>query len=416
MQTIIEDVRARKVLDSRGSFTIEVDVTTRGGSGRASAPSGSSVGLHEVASYPKGGIDQAVRVANHVIAPKLTGMNADEQEKIDLLLHEIDGTKNFQRVGGNTALVVSLAVAKAAASSHGLPLFQQLSGTVTNELPHPLGNVLGGGKHAGKNAPDIQEFLALPVKVASFAEAANTNVHVYAEVRRLLEKADVTFTGGRGDEGAWAPNLKSVAAIEILVGACKAVSDELGVVVEAGLDMAASSLWNEKKKSYVYDRDGVERDRGEQIDYVLNLIKTYRLSFVEDPLNEEDFKGFSEITRRVKDCLICGDDLFVTNKERLEIGIKRNAGNAIIIKPNQIGTLTDAYETVKLAKKAGYVPVASHRSGETCDPYLAHVAVAFRCPIIKTGVVGGERLAKINELIRIEESFGDRFRVAELTI
>lgn len=416
LSTIIEDVKARKIYNSKGDATIEIDVITCEGFGRASAPEGGSRGKNEAVAYPSGGVDQAIEKVEEVIAPELIGMNSDEQETIDMLLHEVDGSPDFRNIGGNTASAVSLAVAKAAASSHGIPLFQHLSGVLANELPTPLGNVLGGGLHAGKNAPVFQEFHALPLKAASFEEAAVVNFRVHSEVGRLLEKVGITFTGGKGDEGAWAPNLKDDAAIEIVVKACNKISRESGIDVRVGLDVAASTFWDRDRERYVYARDGLERDRGEQIQYIIDLVKTYKLAYVEDPLHEEDFEGFSELTEKIRGCLICGDDLFTTNKKRLELGIKGKAANAIIIKPNQVGTLTDAYRTVKLAKKFGYIPVASHRSGETCDPYLAHVAVAFSCPIIKTGVVGGERLAKINELVRIERLLSDRAKIAEVKI
>lgn len=414
--TVIEDVRARKIFNSRGEETIEVDIITYGGFGRASAPAGKSKGRYEAAYYPEGGVDQAVKEVEEVIAPELIGMNVDEQQVIDMTLHEIDGTTNFKNIGGNTAYAISIAVAEAASATRGMPLFQQLAGTFVSELPHPLGNVLGGGQHAGKNAPDIQEFLALPITVDSFAEAAEANVQVHQKVRQLIEKTDSTFAGGRGDEGAWAPNIGNETALDIVSKACGTVSDELGVEVRVGLDIAASSFWDQSKKQYIYQRDKVKRNAGEQIDFLLGLIKKYHVVYVEDPLHEEDFEGFAELTRKAKDCLICGDDIFTTNKERLSRGIKIKAANAIIVKPNQIGTLTDAYEVVKIAKRAHYTTVASHRSGESVEAHLAHIAVAFGCPIIKTGVIGGERLAKINELLRIEEALGNRARMSDLRI
>lgn len=414
--TVIEDIRARKIFNSRGEETIEIDIITWGGFGRASAPAGKSKGKHEVVSYPEGEVDQAVKEVEEVIAPELIGMNTDEQQVIDLLLHEIDGTSNFKNIGGNTAYAISMAIAEAASATRGIPLFQQLAGTFVSELPHPLGNALGGGKHAGRNAPDIQEFLVLPITVDSFAEATEANVRIHERVGRLIEKADTSFAGGRGDEGAWTPNMGNEEALEIVSKACENVSDELGIEVRIGLDIAASSFWDPNKKQYVYFRDRVKRDQGEQIDFLLDLIKKYHIVYVEDPLHEEDFDGFAELTRKAKECLICGDDLFTTNKERLSRGIKLRAANAIIIKPNQIGTLTDAYEVVKMAKRMHYVPVASHRSGESVDTHLAHMAVAFGCPIIKTGIIGGERLAKINELLRIEEALGNRAKMAEIHI
>ena len=414
MSTVIEDITARKIFNSRGEETLEVDVTTTAGFGRASAPSGASRGKAEVVPYPEGGVGQAVRKVEELVAPELIGMNAEEQEQIDFLLHKIDGTKDFRNIGGNTAYAVSLATADAASSSYGIPLFQQLAGYLASELPYPLGNVLGGGRHAYGKAPDIQEFLVLPFKATSFSEAAKANVMVHKRIGSLLKKSDATFTGGRGDEGAWAPSMKNEDALEIMMKACKEVSEELGVKCGVGVDMAASTLWSPREKCYVYARDGVKRNAGEQVDFVLRLIKDYNLVYVEDSFHEEDFESFAELTKRVKKCLICGDDLFVTNKQRLAHGVRVGAANAVIIKTNQVGTLTDAWETTKMARKAQYVPVMSHRSGETTDVHIAHLAVAFQCPIIKTGVIPGDRAAKINELIRVEEALGDRAKMSTL--
>jgi enolase len=291
-----------------------------------------------------------------------------------------------------------------------------LGGNLANELPHPLGNVLGGGRHARAEAPDIQEFLSLPIKVKSFFEAEKTNILVHQKVGRALEKKDPTFTGGRTDEGAWAPNLENETALEVVAQACKQVSDETGIRCGIGMDLASSTMWSPKEQRYVYKRDNVKRDTGEQLDFVLRLIKTYKLVYVEDPFHEEDFASFAELTRKVSDCLICGDDLFVTNKKRLQKGIDMGAANATIIKGNQVGTLTDAWEATRLAQKADYVPVMSHRSGETTEGHLAHLAVAFRCPIIKAGVVEGGRTAILNELIRIEETVKESAKMAALTV
>ena len=415
MSTLIKTVAARKVFNIRGEETIEIDVITKNGFGRASAPAGASRGKEEAVPYPEGGVDAAIKKVAKVIAPKLVGMDAQKQGEIDLLLHKVDGTENFRSIGGNTSYAISLAIAEATACSLGVPLFKHL-GRLANELPHPLGNVLGGGKHARARAPDIQEFLVLPVKVDSFLKAAKTNILVHQKVGASLVKKDSTFTGGKTDEGAWAPSLKSEDALEIVVKASEEVSEETGVQCRVGLDMASSSLWNPKEKCYEYSRDNVKLDSGEQLDFVLGLIKKYNLGYVEDPFHEEDFSSFAELTKKVKNCLICGDDLFVTNKKRLAKGIKMGAANATIIKGNQVGTLTDAWEATLLAQKAQYVTVMSHRSGETTEAHLAHLAVAFRCPVIKAGVVEGARVAIINELIRIEETIGERAKMAHLAL
>ncbi|MEM1514996.1 MAG: phosphopyruvate hydratase [Thermoproteota archaeon] len=416
MTAIIEDVKARKIFDSRGDATIEVEITTTEGFGIASAPSGASRGKAEVIAYPPGGIEEAIRKVEELIAPELIGMSADEQEEIDSLLHELDGTEDFRNIGGNTTYAISLAVADAAANSYGIPLFKYLGGYLACQLPYPLGNVLGGGKHALGRAPDIQEFLVLPVGAKSFIAAAEANIRVHRRVRDILASIDPNFTGGRGDEGAWAPCISNEKALDVLSKACEEISNEIGFECRLGLDMASSILWNPEKQRYIYANEGVERDPGEQFDYVLDLIERYKLIYIEDPFHEDDFESFRDLTLKVKGCLICGDDLFVTNEKRLGTGVKMGAGNALIIKVNQVGTLTDALKTIILAKENNYTPVISHRSGETSSFCIAHLAVGFGCPIIKTGIVGGERLAKINELIYIEEILGDKARMAKIKI
>ncbi len=414
MSTAIEDIIARKVFNSRGEETIEVDIVTTSSFGRASAPAGESRGKAEVVYYPQGGVDQAIKKVEELIAPELIGLNADFQEEIDKRLHEMDGTKDFRMIGGNTAFAISLANAEAAANSYGLLLFQYLGGYIAHKLPYPLGNVISGGKHGQGKTPDMQEFLVLPHGAESFLEAAAANAQIHRRIGNILRKKDKLFGGGRSDEGAWIANIGNLEALEVLADACEEMGNELGFECGLGVDVAASSMWSAKTKTYIYKKEGEKRDSGEQLEFILRLIKKYRLIYVEDPFHEEDYKGFAELTKKAKNCLICGDDLFVTNSERLNRGIKLHAANAIIIKLNQIGTLTDAWETIEMAKRAGYVPVMSHRSGDTCDWHIAHLAVAFRCPIIKIGVVEGARIAKINELIRMEEFLGDRAEMADL--
>jgi len=404
----------RKLFNSRGQETVEVDIITTDGFGRAAAPAGASKGKAEAISYPKGGVNAAIKTLEELVAPELIGMDAEEQNEVDALLHEIDGTDNFANVGGNTVFAISVANAEAAATSYDLPLFQYLSGYLGNDLPYPLGNVLGGGKHAIGKTTDIQEYLVIPFKARSFSEAANANIRVHEKIGVSLKKADPNFTGGRGDEGAWAPNIENEAALKIVAKACEEVSAEMDIECRPCLDVAASSFYDPKKGFYVYSMEGKKRDSGEQLEFMLRLIEDYNLAFVEDPFDEDDYESFAELTKKVKNCLICGDDLFVTNRERLTKGIKMCAGNSLIIKTNQIGTLTNAWETTRLAKRAGYVPVMSHRSGETTDTHIAHLAVGFSCPVIKTGVLHGERVAKINELIRIEENLGNRAQMSQL--
>lgn len=404
MNSIIEDVQVRKILDSRGNPTVEVDVITWNSSGRAAAPSGASTGSREVVSFPEGGVDTVVSEMEDFIASELIGMDAEDMETIDEVLKEIDGTDNLSAIGGNTTVAISMAVAKAAASSYNMPLYKYIGGNLVNELPFPLGNMMNGGAHAGINAPDIQEFLVVPVGATNVSDAIFANASVHKKLKGLIQIKDSNFTGGKGDEGGWVPNITNADALEIQAQACEEVGDELGIEIRPSLDMAASELWDADKQKYVYAQDNIERDTGDQIDFVKDIIETYNMFYVEDPFDESDFDGFAQLTAKVGNkCLVCGDDLFVTNKDILAKGIEMNAANAIIIKPNQIGSLSETYATVKLAKENGIVPVVSHRSGETTDETIAHLAVGFASPMIKTGAIGGERIAKLNELIRIEE-------------
>ena len=416
MSAIIEDLIARKIFNNRGEETIEVDVITTSGFGRASAPAGKSRGKAEVAYYPQGGVDQAVKKVDELVAPELAGLNSDFQEEIDSTLHEIDGTTNFKLLGGNTAFAVSVGNAEAAANSHGLLLFQFLGGNTANTLPYPLGNTISGGQHTRGKAPDIQEYLALPHGAETFMEAATANAQIHKRIGEALKKKDRLFNGGKSSEGAWIANIDNLDAFEIISKACEEVGNELDFECGFGIDVAASSLWKEKEEKYVYQCDGKKRDAGEQLEFLLALIEKYHLAYVEDPFHEEDFDNSAKLTKKTKNCLICGDDLFATNNERLKHGIKLNAANAIIIKINQIGTLTDALEAIENAQRHGYATVMSHRSGDTCDWHIAQLAVAFKCPIIKTGVVEGARIAKINELIRIEHFLGNRAKMADLKI
>jgi enolase len=414
MSTIVEDVIARKVFNNRGEETVEVDIITTSGFGRVAAPAGKSRGKAEVVYYPQGGVDQAVKKVEELIAPELVGLDADCQEEIDKTLHEIDGSKDFRAIGGNTAYAISLANAEAAANSSGHLLFQYLGGQVAHELPYPLGNTISGGQHAGGNSPDMQEFLVLSHGAESFSEAATANTLVHKKVGEALAKKDKLFGGGKSDEGAWIANIGNIEALEVMAKACEEVGAETGFECGVGIDVASSSLWNGRNGTYNYRREKKTRNSREQLEFVLELINKYHLVYVEDPFHEEDFASFAELTKKAKGCLICGDDLFTTNSERLGRGIKSHAANAIIIKVNQIGTLSDASETIELARRNCYVPVMSHRSGETCDWHIAHLALAFKCPIIKTGIVEGSRVAKINELIRIEEFLGDRASMPSL--
>lgn len=396
--TLIEDLTIRTVLDSRGNPTVEVDVLTTRGFGRFTAPSGASTGTHEAVAYPEDDLDLAQERFESDLVPRLLGLDAVYQEEVDSVLHEADGTVNFAHLGANVAVATSLANARAAATALEVPLYRYLGGMMANRLPHPFGNLLGGGRHA-PGGTTIQEFLCVaqgPTVLDSVLANAVAHGRVGEALRERLPKTAL----GRGDEGAWAAPLDDEEALTLVANACEEVSDEVGFPCRPALDMAASEF--HRKGTYRYgDRT---LDREEQIDYVAHLVEAHDLYSVEDPLEEDDFEGFATLTERVGDrCLIIGDDLFVTSAERIRRGIDMGAANAVLVKPNQIGTLTDTWKAVEVAHSHGLQAVLSHRSGETTDETLAHLAVAFRCEGIKTGAVGGERVAKLNELIRIEE-------------
>jgi enolase len=398
--TLITDVRLRRVLDSRGNATVEADVHTEsGGFGRAKAPSGASTGEYEAIELPVGEAIAAAR--EHAIPRLVDSVYAGDQRGADETLRAADGTDDFSEIGANTAVAISMAAAKAAADVLGAPLFQHLGGAFRGDsFPIPLGNVIGGGEHAA-DATDIQEFLSVPVGAPSVEEAVFANAAVHAAVADLLEDRGVGC--GKGDEGAWAPSIDDSEAFEIADEATDLVADEVGFEISIGLDVAGAELYDTDDGVYRYG-DQV-RDTDEQIAYMADLVEEYDLVYVEDPLDEDDFEGFARLTEQVGDrTLVCGDDLFVTNVERLSRGIETDAANSILIKPNQIGTLSDTVDAVELATRNGYDPVISHRSGETEDTTIAHVAVAVDAPYIKTGAVGGERTAKLNELIRIEHN------------
>jgi enolase len=398
--TRITDVRLRRVLDSRGNATVEADVLTEsGGFGRGKAPSGASTGEYEAIELP---VNEAIARAREDALPRLIGeVHAGNQRDVDAALHAADGTDDFSEIGANSAVAISMAAAKAGADVLGAPLYQHLGGTFRgNEYPTPLGNIIGGGEHAA-DATNIQEFLAAPVGAPSVEDAVFANAAVHQEVHDILAERDLP--AGKGDEGAWAPSISDDEAFEIMAEAVESVADDVGFAISFGLDVAGAELYDADEDGYVYD-DQV-RSAEEQIDYIAEKVEEYDLVYVEDPLDEDDYEAFADLTDRVGDqTLVCGDDLFVTNVERLQAGINADAANSILIKPNQIGTLTDAVDAIELARDNGYASVVSHRSGETEDATIAHLAVATDAPFIKTGAVGGERTAKLNELIRIEDN------------
>ncbi|GAB3685891.1 phosphopyruvate hydratase [Salinarchaeum chitinilyticum] len=395
---LITDVRLRRILDSRGNATVEADVLTEtGGFGRAAAPSGASTGEYEAIELPAA---EAIAAAREHAIPRLVGeVHVGDQRSVDGTLRAADGTDDFSEIGANSAVAISMAAAKAAADTLGAPLYQHLGGAFRGDsFPTPLGNVVGGGEHAA-DATHIQEFLSAPVGAPNVQEAVFANAAVHARVAELLHEDGIA--AGKGDEGAWAPSIDDADAFDLVEQAVDDVSDEVGFEIRFGLDVAGAELYEEGEYHYGEET----RSTAEQIDYMVDLIEEYDLVYVEDPLDEDDYEGFAELTDRVDGdrTLICGDDLFVTNVERLQTGIDTGAANSILIKPNQIGTLTDAVDAIELAGRNGLDSVVSHRSGETEDATIAHLAVATDVPFIKTGAVGGERTAKLNELIRIDD-------------
>lgn len=396
--SLIEDVIIRKILDSRGNPTVEVEIITESGYGMAAAPSGASTGEHEVKAFPEGGVDRAISAFYEDVETELIGADVFEQEMIDSLLHQADGTPDFSKIGGNVAVAISLAVAKAAASSLGIPLYQYVGGAFSKSLPNPQGNLIGGGRHA-IGGTDIQEFLVVS-RSPKIADSVFANAYAHKIVGKKLKVRLPDTAIGKGDEGAWVAKLTNEEALEILRSTCDDVKSELGIDIQPSLDVAASELYSNGNYTY---KDKVLTSDG-QVDYIIKLIEDFDLHMVEDPFDQNDFGAYVKLTEAVGGkCIIVGDDLYVTNRERLDKGIGMGACNAILIKPNQVGTLTDTIETVKLASDNGFKTVISHRSGETIDETIAHLGVAFGSYAIKTGAVGGERIAKLNELIRIAE-------------
>ncbi len=412
---LITDVYAREILDSRGNPTIEVDVVLTDGSiGRAAVPSGASTGASEAVELRDGdltrfmgkGVLKAVENVNLLISPEVEGLNPFDQPGLDHLLIDLDGTDNKGKLGANAILGVSLATAKAAAESLGLPLYQYLGGVNAQELPVPMMNILNGGSHADNNV-DIQEFMIMPVGASSFAEALRMGTEVYHNLKAVLKGKNLSTSVG--DEGGFAPNLASNEdALRCIVDAIQRAGYIPEEQVALALDVAASELY--ENGTYNLASEGLKKTSDEMIDYYEGLIERYPIVSIEDGLDEDDWDGWRKMTERLGDRVqLIGDDLFVTNPERLARGIKEKCGNSILIKLNQIGTLTETLDAIEMAKRAGYTAVVSHRSGETEDVTLAHIAVAINAGMIKTGAPARtERVAKYNELLRIEEELGER--------
>jgi enolase len=406
--TTIKKIQYRTIFDSRGVETLEVDLSTAKGIGRVAAPFGApgSRGEFEAPAYAPGGLGESIKILEKIIIPSLVGMDALEQEKIDDLLTQLDGTPNFEKIGGNTAAVLSTAAAKAAADTLKIPMFRLFRKDEGWTLPYPLGNMIGGGAHSLGPAPDMQEHLAVPIGARTIRQAVEINLKVHEQLGKLLEKKDPGFAGGTDDENAWTANLNDVQALEILQQAVDKIADKEGLEIRMGLDLAADRLWDPEGKIYKYHREGITRTSEQQLAFLGQLIERFHLIYVEDGFNSNDYDSFALLNKQFGDrCLICADDIFASNFQRTKRGIEKGAAGAMIIKTNQVGTITGAKKTAALAGAHDLEIVLSHRSGETMDDSIAHLAVTWNALMIKTGVKGGERLSKLNELIRIEEAF-----------
>ncbi|ADL42449.1 enolase [Caldicellulosiruptor obsidiansis OB47] len=411
----ITAVKAREILDSRGNPTVEVEVVVNDEFiGRAAVPSGASTGIFEAVELRDGdkkrymgkGVLKAVENVNEVIAPEIIGMNALNQVEIDKLMIELDGTENKSKLGANAILGVSLAVAKAAANALGLPLYQYIGGVNAKCLPVPMMNILNGGKHAD-NSVDLQEFMIMPVGAKSFSEALRMCSETFHHLRNVLKARGYNTTVG--DEGGFAPNLKSnEEPLEVIVEAIEKAGYVPGKDIAIALDPATSELYNEEDGKYHFEREGKVRTKEEMVEFWVKLVEKYPIVSIEDGVAEEDWEGWKMLTDALgKKIQLVGDDLFVTNTKRLAKGIELGVANSILIKLNQIGTLTETLEAIEMANRAGYTAVVSHRSGETEDTTIADLVVAVNAGQIKTGAPSRtDRVAKYNQLLRIEEELG----------
>ena len=412
----ISEIFARQILDSRGNPTVEVDVITdEGAMGRAAVPSGASTGIHEAAElrdndkkkYLGKGVLKAVKNVNDIIAPVLLGNDVADQTGIDELMIQLDGTANKSKLGANAILAISMAVAKAAAEEASFPLFRYIGGTNAKTLPIPMMNILNGGAHAD-NKIDFQEFMVMPVGAPSFSEGLRWGVEIFHALKTVLKKKG--FSTNVGDEGGFAPNIQSnEEAIETVLTAIQAAGYKTGSQIVIAMDAANSELWDSKKKKYVFHKSsGKEMSSEQLVKYWASWVKQYPIASIEDGMAEDDWNGWKMLTEAVGDkCQLVGDDLFVTNVTRLQQGIDKDIANALLVKVNQIGTITETINAVTLAQHNGYNTIMSHRGGETEDNTIADLAVGLNCGQIKTGSASrSDRMAKYNQLIRIEELLG----------
>jgi enolase len=399
----ISSIRGRIVFNSRGSKSIEIDVVTDGKFiGRACAPSGASVGKFEAQSFPENKPEEALSMLNANIN-RFVGLQADDLLAVYDELKSIDKTDNYSKIGGSVAYALSIAAVDSAANSLGIPLFKLLKQSKPYKFPFPLGNILGGGAHAGPGTPDLQEILACPVGAKNIVDALEMNFKLHRETRKVIESIDKRFTYGKGDEGAWAPNVNNDQALEIIEKAVNNSGYTLGKDMAIGIDFASSSFWNEEKQLYDYARQGIKRDTGEQIEFANRLIHDYKLIYVEDPMHEGDFESMAVLNKKNPKTLVTGDDMLVTNAGRIREAVRYGACSGAILKVNQAGSLYEALDFAKECNKNNIKIITSHRSGESVDSHISQIAIATSSSMLKSGVLGGERIAKLNELVRLTE-------------
>jgi enolase len=399
----ISSIRGRIVFNSRGSKSIEIDVVTDGKYiGRACAPSGASVGKFEAQSFPENKPEEALSMLNANIN-RFVGLQADDLLAVYDELKSIDKTDNYSKIGGSVAYALSIAAVDSAAHSLGIPLFKLLKQSKPYKFPFPLGNILGGGAHAGPGTPDLQEILACPVGAENIVDALEMNFKLHRETRKVIESIDKRFTYGKGDEGAWAPNVNNDQALEIIEKAVNNCGYTLGKDMAIGIDFASSSFWNEEMQLYDYARQGIKRDTGEQIEFANRLIHDYKLIYAEDPVHEGDFESMAVLNKKNPKTLVTGDDMLVTNAGRIREAVRYAACSGAILKVNQAGSLYEALDFAKECNKNNIKIITSHRSGESVDSHISHIAIATSSKMLKSGVLGGERIAKLNELVRLIE-------------
>jgi enolase len=399
----ITSIRGRLVYNSRGSKTIEIDVISdKKHLGRACAPSGASVGKYEAQSFTDNKAEKSLQVLNKNIK-KFVGLDSDDLKSIQREIRKIDNTNNYSKIGGAVAYALTIASIDSAAKAQDEPFFKVISQTKKWRFPFPLGNILGGGAHAGPGTPDIQEILICSIGAKTPRESIERNLAVHKELGKTLQKDNPRFTNGRGDEGGWAPEMDNERALEISAQAIENLGFTLGKEVALGVDFASSTQWDEKKKKYVYERAGFENTPEEQIDFASDIIKKYKLIYVEDAVHEEAFEDMAILAKKFPKTFVTGDDLTVTNPKILQKAVKKKSCTGVILKVNQAGSLYDALEFAQIATKNKIGIITSHRSGESTDSQISHIGIATGSKMLKVGVVGGERVSKLNELIRLSE-------------